>query len=123
MPDIGDNNSFLISSQRPGPNNFVMLGTRQLSEWTGAATAWLKYGEEFDVKLQFNIAMMFILCYNEDKSFCLKISVDLCDRYEELIVVIRSFAPFRGMKAYVRAKILEHGVLFISSSQVFIRKW
>ena len=83
----------------------------------------LVFGQEFDVKLQSLGSEMPILCYNESRSFCLKISRELCDRWQDLLEVIQSFAAFEGKKVYLRATILEFGTLFLSSAQVFVKKW
>jgi hypothetical protein len=46
-----------------------------------------------------------------------------CPKFRELYDLISSFTPCQGRKAYFKAKITAKGVIFVSSQQLFVKKW
>lgn len=81
-------------------------------------------GEFFDVKIQVGFDPSTpMLLYPKEKTPMLGITRENCPSAKELFDLIRAFKPCDGRKAYFRAKLMRPGELFISSDQVFVRKW
>ena len=93
--------------------------------WDGLSPpAGVAMGEYFDVKIQcgFSPETPMVL-YPKEKTPELHITTENCPTVKELFDTIRAFKPCDGRKAYFRAKLVRAGELFVSSEQIFVRKW
>ena len=106
----------------------ISLAGGGTGNWKGEAPKGIKFGEKFDIKIQASETLAGsdqggMLLYNKDKSLLLSVHRSNCSDFQKLFDVIHAFQPFAGRKAYFRAKVEEKGKLFVSTLQVFVKKW
>ena len=118
----------VVITPSKGGETISLLQGGVSGSWKGDAPKGIKYGEEFDIKIQAFETLAAcdragMLLYNKSKSLMLSVKANNCNDFQKLFDVIHGFQPFAGRKAYFRAKLEERGKLFVSTLQVFVKKW
>mmetsp|Transcript_28284 Transcript_28284/g.47553 ORF Transcript_28284/g.47553 Transcript_28284/m.47553 type:complete len:372 (+) Transcript_28284:551-1666(+) len=124
---------FIVKSAPNHPNKLVLsdLQGNMHDAWTGGPTKHTKIGELFDVKIQVPADPMTgrasgvgaCMCYNQQRDLQCRITETNCDKLAELVRLVHTFQPCRGLKAYFKAKIKEDGDLFIAANKLFVCNW
>ena len=122
--ELNDKDGFTVKIDDTTDHGSVDILTGEVvPKWNGDAPRSNAVGEWFDVKVQIALTCDDLLVYNKERDVLLQVHSTMCDKHEALCDAVRKFTPCEGLKAYFRAKVVEKGTLFISSQQIFVRKW
>lgn len=122
------NNGFIIVPLAEETKLTTNINGETIRIWKGGPPpSDITIDEEFDVKIQVgppgSCHRMDAMLYNKRRTLFTSIRSTNCSRYDDLCSLIHQFEPFHGRKAYFKAKLQDNGTLFVSSLQLFVKKW
>ena len=113
-----------VMRPRLGKHLATVSKTVTTTKWDGLLPPSLKLEKGFfEIKVQTAGPTQAMMVYTKHKEICFMVEMNEGDRLPALYAKISAYPAYGGRKAYLFAKHIGQGELFVSSKQLFARDW